>query len=69
MDKGDKGREGEGTSKEKIFIRTSFPSRVSFFLQLMTLVVVGGEIKGIEIKLVIIVAPRHIKIKLRIIEI
>ena len=43
MDKGNKGRGGEGTSKEKIFVRTSYPSKVSFFLQLMTLVVVGGE--------------------------
>ena len=42
-DGANKGRGGGGTSKEKIFIRTSFPSRVSFFLQLMTLVVVGGE--------------------------
>ena len=43
MDKVNKGRGGKGTSKEKIFIRTSFPSGVSLFLQLMTLVVVGGE--------------------------
>ena len=43
MDKVNKGRGGEGTSKEKIFIRTSFSSRVSFFLQLMTPMVVGGE--------------------------
>ena len=46
MDKGDKGREGEGNSKEKIFMRTSFPSRVSFFLQLMTPVLVGETGEG-----------------------
>ena len=43
MDKGDIDREGQGTSKEKIFIRTSFPARASFFLQLMTIVVAGVE--------------------------